>query len=360
MGAQVNFNITIAGLKDEVLVEGAIDSADLLAFTIERDMFQPDMAAIVLSNQGNKYSPLVKVASAIEVKIGDNAGKSIYKGEVVGMEATFRGGEKSRLLVRGMNQMHQLLRKRKSVTFMNKKDSEILSTVAKDAGLDLKWQHDAAIVYKHVYQHNLTDLEFLRMRAARLGAHVWCVGKELFVQKPKLDDGPVASLKVGTSGNEAVRSFTPRLSSAAIVNKVTVKGWNPETKELLTGVATASDSKLGKENATTGSDKLGKDETFTVDHPIWSNEEAKAIATARLQELSLSYITGELEVQGDAVYDLGKVIEVISNPEDTGKDDPFNGKYYIMGVTHKYTVPRNKEGGYTSILRLARDAQKPK
>ena len=355
MGAQVNFNITIDGLEDK-----EVDSADLLAFTVERDMFQPDMAAIVLSNQDNKYSPQVKVSKAIEIKIGDGAGTSIYKGEVVGMEATFRGGEKSRLLVRGMNKMHRLLRKRKSVTFMNKKDQEILSQVAKDAELNLKWKHDAAIVYKHVYQHNLTDLEFIRMRAARLGAHVWCVDSDLFVQQPKLDGKVLANLKVGTTGNDAVRSFTPRLSSAAIVNKVTVKGWNPETKELLTGVASADNSQLGKENAVTGSDKLGKDETFTVDHPIWSNEEAKAIAKARLQELSLSYITGELEVQGDPVYELGGLVEVISNPEESGKDDPFNGNYYIMGVTHKYTVPRNKDGGYTSILRLARDAQKKK
>ena len=86
----------------------------------------------------------------------------------------------------------------------------------------------------------------------------------------------------------------------------------------------------------------------------------RAIATARLQELSLSFITGECEVKGDPIYDLGAIVEIINEEEKTAKDDPFNGNYYIMGVTHKYTVPRNKDGGYSSILRLARDAQKKK
>ena len=162
MGAQVHFVIKIAGKP--------IDNSNVLGFTVERDMFQPDMCAIVLSNQDNVYSPQIKVATPIEVSVGDGDGDSIYKGEVVGLEATFRGGEKSRLLVRGMNKMHRLLRKRKSVTFMDKKDEDIIKQVAGDASLKLTWKHDVAVVYKHVYQHNLTDLEFIRMRAARVGA----------------------------------------------------------------------------------------------------------------------------------------------------------------------------------------------
>jgi phage protein D len=350
VGAQTNFTIKIGSVD--------VEKSDVLGFTIERDMFQPDMCAIVLSNQENNYSPKIEVAGAVEVNIGDGGGKNIYKGEVTGMEATFRGGEKSRLLVRGMNKMHRLLRKRKSVTFMDKTDEQIIKQVANDAGLSVKWQHDVSISYKHVYQHNLTDLEFIRMRAARIGAHVWCVGTDLYVQKPDLQSQPIAFLKVGESGDNAMKSFTPRLSSTAIVNKVTVKGWNPEKKELITGNATVQTSKLGKENSVKGSADFGNEETFTVDHPIWSPDEATALAKARLQDLSLSFITGEAEVGGSPVYELGKVVQIISNPEKDGDKDPFNGNYYLMGVTQKYSVPRNKDGGYTTILRLARDAQK--
>jgi hypothetical protein len=163
-------------------------------------------------------------------------------------------------------------------------------------------------------------------------------------------------VKLSVDKGGALRSFTPRLSSANIVKKVTVKGWNPETKELINGVASAADSKLGSQNAVAACGDHGKEETFTVDHPIWSKEEADAIAAARLRDLNLTFITGEAEMAGNPNVELGKVIEIEANAQDA--NDPFNGKYYVMGVTHRHTMPKGKEGGFATIVKFARDAQK--
>lgn len=345
----------------EVTIAGKIEESDFLSFVVERDMFQPDMAAIVVSNQGGAYSNK-KVGDPVEIKIGDDQ-TSIYKGEVVGLEPTYKGGEKTRLLIRAMNKFHRLLRFRKSVTYTDKSDQQILNQVVGDAGLSLQWKHEKSITYKHVYQHNQSHMEFLRQRAARMGCHVWCVGDEIFVKQPDLSASPIATLSTsspgGETGKSTIKSFTPRLSSANIVNKVTVRGWNPETKELILGDCSAQSSRLGSENAVAGSGSLGKEETFTVDHPIWSKEEATALAKARLVDLSLTYITGECEITGDPKMDLGAVVEIQANTEpDTESTDPFNGKYYVMGVTHRFLMTKTKDGGYTTILRLARDAQK--
>ena len=351
-----------AAPKYEISIGGAVDDSDFQSFVIERDMFQPDMAAIVLSNQDATYSSK-EVGAAVQIKVGDDD-KVVYEGEVVGLEPTYRGGEKSRILIRAMNKMHRLLRHRKSITFTDKNDQQILSQVVGDAGLSLEWKHEKSITYKHVYQHNMTDLEFVRFRAARMGCHVWCVGTKIFVKEPDLQLDPVLKLSVtGTVGGgeekaTAIKSFTPRLSSAAILKKVTVKGWNPETKELITGDFSAQNSKLGKQNAVTGSKSLGTEETFTVDHPIWSREEAVALAKARLVDLSLSFITGECELTGDTKVDIGNIVEIVLDDQsDTKATDPFNGRYYIMGLTHRLSVSKGKGGGFTTILRLARDAQ---
>ena len=350
--ASPNVEIYLGGTK--------VEDSNFLSYVVERDMYQPDMASVVLSNQGDKYTTGTKVGDTVEIKVGDGE-TSIYQGEVVGIEPTYKGGEKTRVLIRAMNKMHRLLRKRKSITFTEKTDQAILNQVVGDAGLSLEWKHETSITYKHVYQHNQTDMEFLRMRAARMGCHVWCVGSTLYCKQPDLQSGPIAELKVDeSSATASLRHFAPRLSSHSIVNKVTVKGWNPETKELITGEATAQSSQLGNENAVAGSGSLGNEETFTVDHPIWSQEEAKAIAKARLQDLSLQFITGEAEVTGDPVFDLGKVVKILANsdPNASPGSDPFNGKYYIMGVTHRHLASKNRDGGYVTILRLARDAQK--
>jgi phage protein D len=339
----------------DILFDGKpADDNHFQAYIVDRDMFQPDMAAIVLANQNDVYSTK-KVGTAIEVQVGDSR-TPIFKGEIVGLEPVYGGGNKTLITIRAMNKLHRLLRKRKSVTFTDKTDQQILNQVVGDAGLTLDWKHETSIQYKHVYQHNQTDLEFLRTRAARLGCHVWCDDTTVHVKQPELQTGPVATLNVDQKADAILHRLAPRLNSSAIINKCTVKGWNPETKELITGDASVQGSKLGSQTSVAGSGDLGKEETFMVDSPIWSAEEAKALAKARIQDASLSYITGEAEVAGNPVFDLGKVVKVVANA--IGKDDPFNGKYYLMGVTHRHLASKDKEGGgFVTILRFARDAQ---
>jgi len=338
----------------DILLNGdEIPDSDFISYVVDRDMFQPDMAAIVLSNQGDIYSPKIKIGTSIEIKVGDPP-TTVYKGEIVGAEGTYKGGQTTRLLFRAMNKMHRLLRMRKSITFTEKSDQQIISQVCGDAGLSLDWKHEKSITYKHVYQHNLTDLEFIRTRAARMGCHVWCEDTKLFVKEPDLGQKSGIKLSVDKEGN--LRAFTPRISSASVVKKVTVKGWNPETKELITGEAQAQSSPLGSQNAVAACGDLGKEETFTVDHPIWSKEEADALAKARLRDLNLTFITGEAEMAGDAKVELGKSIEIEANAMDG--QDPFNGDYYVSGITHRHTMPKGKDGGFVTIVRFMRDGWK--
>lgn len=338
----------------DVLVDGQeVPDSDFISYVVERDMYQPDMAAVVLSNQNDIYGSKWKIGATVEVKVGKDS-KSIFKGEIVNFEGVYRGGEPTRLLVRAMNKMHRLKRLRKSLTFTDKTDQQILSQVVQDAGLTLDWKHDKSITYKHVYQHNLSGLEFLRMRAARMGCHVWCVDTKIMVKEPDFSASSGIKLSVDKGGD--LRSFTPRMSSANVVKKVTVKGWNPETKELITGEAQAQSSPLGSQDAVAACGDHGKEETFTVDQPIWSKEEADAIAKARLRDLNLTFITGEAEMAGNPEVDIGKVIEIEANA--MSGEDPFNGKYYVMGVTHRHTMPKGKDGGFSTIVKLARDAQK--
>src|SRR5262249_14769772 len=163
------------------------------------------------------------------------------------------------------------------------------------------WKHDTSITYKHVYQHNQTDMEFLRMRAARMGCHVWCVGTTLNVKQPDFgnDSGKKLTMDAPIGDAPQLRGFHPRTSSAPVVKKTTVKGWNTETKELITGEAEAQDSQLGSRNASSAAGDQGSEETYTVDHPIWSKDEATAHAKARHLQQSLTYCTAEAECIGD-------------------------------------------------------------
>ena len=135
------------------------------------------------------------------------------------------------------------------MTFQDQTDQAILSKVVQEAGLTLAWKHEKSITYKHVYRHNQTGMEFVRNRGGRMGCHIWCVDTTLNVKQPDLsnDSGIELKISAGVGQGEQLRGFTPRISSAPINKKVTVKGWNPETKELITGEYEGSSSPLGSE-----------------------------------------------------------------------------------------------------------------
>src|SRR5262245_3925478 len=317
----------------DILLDGTeVPDSHVQSLTAHRDIGQADMCEIVLFNQSDIYTPQ-KVGATVEIKVGGGSkpAKSIYKGEIVGLEPSYKGGDKSRILIRAMNKFHRLIRTRKSVTYQDKTDEQILQQVVSSAGLSLEWKHEESITYKHVYQHNQTDMEFLRTRAARMGCHVWCVDTTVFCKQPDLQSKEICELNVDVSKPDAVlRAFMPRLNSTNVLNKVTCKAWDPEKKELVTGEASVQNSKLGSETSVAGSGPLGNHESFMCDLPISDPREAKALAKARLQEASLSYITGEAEVQGSPIFDLGKIVKIVAN--QTGSADAFNGGYYIMGI----------------------------
>src|ERR1043166_6347586 len=63
----------------DVLLNGKeIPDSDFISYIVELDMNQPDMAAVVLTNQDNIYSPDVKIGGELEIKVGDDS-KSIFK-----------------------------------------------------------------------------------------------------------------------------------------------------------------------------------------------------------------------------------------------------------------------------------------
>jgi phage protein D len=335
----------------QVFLTGAVPDGHVIDCTIDRDIGHPDMATLVLANQGDPYSatalghPLVVSA----------AGATMFDGEVIALEPTYRGGDRTQIVVRAVNRLHRLARVRRSMTFTDKTDRDIIGHVATAAGLELRWQHDTTVTHQHVYHYDQTDLDLVRARAARLGCHVWCVGRTLYVQVPQLGDALDIHLSVDADSDGAqLRAFTPRMSAAGVVGGVTVKGWNPETKQLVIGTAVATRSPLGRVGAAVAAGAIGNADAFTVDHPIWSREEADALARARLQTAALGFITGEAEITGNPHVELGKTVAITANASDDA--DPFNGRYYVMGMTHRHSA-RRAGGGFVTTLRFARDAQ---
>src|SRR6185503_9498423 len=89
----------------DIILDGKeVPDGHVQALTVHRDMCQADMAEIVLFNQSDIYTTQ-KVGGTVEIKVGGGSkpAASIYKGEIVGLEPSYKGGDKSRILIRAMN-----------------------------------------------------------------------------------------------------------------------------------------------------------------------------------------------------------------------------------------------------------------
>lgn len=325
---------------------------------VDQDIDQADMCVLTLNNASHMYSNDTNLGDEVEVNVGEAI---LFKGEVVGIEPIYKTGGESRCIVRAFNRLHRLLRGRKSRTFVEMKDSDIVSQIASDNGLSAN--ADATVVtHPHVYQHNLTDLEFVRLLAARNGFEVLVEDRTLHFREPEPDADSGVELAINAAGSGIMlKSFAPRLSSAGLVNEVEVRSWNADRKEEIVGRAAASNSPLGTRIGTRAAEVFGERITFTVDRPVESVEEANKLAEAKLGEILMDYITGDALCIGSAQVKAGIVVKMTVNPDSP--TDRFNGKYYVVGASHRYSHSGSGGGGdgggggYVTSLRVKRDAE---
>jgi phage protein D len=346
--ATLDATVTIAGKDlppDEVF--------DLL---VEADLDQPDMVALTLANESKRWSTEAKLGDELVVKAGltgkDQDAGTVFKGEVTGIEPVFgvkAGG--SRVVLRGLNSLHKLSRGKKSATFTKMSDQDIVSKIAQAYSLSTNFgKSPPNTKYDHVYQHNQTDLEFIRLRAARIGFEVLVQDKTLYFRK-RTDEDSGITLNIGESGQRTLERFAPRLSTANQVSEVRVRAWDVEKKQEIIGNAKPAGSKLGGTTGASVSDKQHSNVLFfDVDVPVYSKEEADGIAKSILQDRQMSYITGDAVVKGSADLKPGIIVTV------TVGDTRFDGKYYVTAVRHRYQH-EGPDQGFRTQFKFKRDAE---
>ncbi len=344
--ADEGFKITIG--KD-------IGNDQLFELDVELDVDQPDMAIVVLNNVQGENSSTIKESDAFVIKYGD---VTLFDGEVSGIEPVFGHHNSSRVTIRGLNRMHRLARGRKSRTFEQMTDLQVVKEVCKDAELSVEADPgaDATVKHDHLYQHSQTNLQLVREAAARNDAEIRVEGTKLFFQKRKLEDSGVEAHWGGDDEDKNIlERFRPRLSTANQVTKVVVRGWDPIKKEEIVGEAKAS-SDLG---SASGAEAAGDAETFHSDRSIHTKDQAQALAESILKKHQMGFIRGDALLHGTP--ETAKLKPRMTIKIDV-QDPKFNGTYYITSCRHRYLHSvggaggaAGREAGYRAFLKVQRD-----
>jgi phage protein D/phage baseplate assembly protein gpV len=220
-------------------------------------------------------------------------------------------------------------------------DSEIVSQIAAEMQLQPIVEETGARASPRI-QNNITNFDFLQKLAQE---------NDYFV---KVDSGTIYFRSQPPQRPDTIRlewgknlvSFSPRLSTAGLVNEVVVRGWDQVRKQRILVNVKRDPTQLpispaGLKQISKGA---GGRSQRVIDVPVSSFLEAKAIADSILRKQQVTAVAGSGTCLGDPAIRAGAKLEL----SGIGR---FAGSYFITRVTH--TIG---ESGYWTSFEVNTDA----
>lgn len=291
--------------------------------------------------------------------------RTLFVGEILTLQPAYPSGAVPTLTISGADFLNRLRLEKpgadKTKAFPNVPDYQIVERVARRHNLTLSTDSDrtGSPTPKPAMQRDMDDLRFVLFLAKRNDYECSVViepsGEPALYFGPPRDKRDGAAIRqLGLTWGESLSSFTPKLRVGRQVSKVTVRGWNPKTKEPIEYTAELKDLPKSGGNGKTGpelrAEKLGAKEYRVVDRPVHSADEAKRIAIQILTESANQFLTGSGEAIGEPLL----VPQV--NLQLAGLGTRFDGSYYVTKSDHSFGA-----GGYMTAFEVERrEATEPK
>lgn len=352
--------ITIDGTRQTEL------ELDLIEAVVDTNLHLPAMFSITVKDELDPENGKLKYTDAdtfqvgAEVKIEIETDEiweearavkdTLVIGEITAIEPSFSAGGVPLLLIRGYDRSHRLTRGKKTRTYGDANpqgsgitEEQIISTIVQETegitGKKVDTSGLSNVKYHYVMQYNQTDLEFLWARAQRLGYQVYVEDKMLYFQKADAHRGDASQKPAPLTWALNLSTFEPRLTLMNQVVKAVVKGWDPKTKKPVEGAGDTDSSntipKIGlnkKGSALAQQAFKASAEDVTVDRPVSSLNQAKAMAAARFAEAESKFVRAQGTCrQGDPRLIAGRLVTI------EGVGERFSGDYYVTEARHLWS-----------------------
>ena len=208
------------------------DAARLVDAIVDDDMNLPDMFELRFNDPQRDFATTMpfKIGSRVVIKagtLGADASTVLIDAEVTSVEASVGPGG-AFLTVTGYDQSHRLHRGKKSVTFNDVTDSDLVRKLAQAAGVELGEVVATDVTHPQISQWLESDWDFLRRRANEIGRALYVKGGKLhFIKVEDVD----AATSVDASYGVNLLEFSARLSAQAYCDKYQVVGWDVDKAE---------------------------------------------------------------------------------------------------------------------------------
>ena len=274
---------------------------------------------------------VVDFGKALEVSLGPTGNERvIFKGAISALEAAYEEGKPLTVIVFAEDKLMKLRMTRGTKAYEQVSDADIASSIASKHGLTPDTAADGP-TYDRVVQLNQSDLAFLRGRAARIQAELWCDGDTLNFKTRGNRNATSVTL---VQGNQLL-TVNARADLAHQRTKVVVSGYDASQRAAIeqdadVGVVQAETS--GGQNGAAVLERAFGERVSNVvrDVPLVDGE-ATAWAKGELLSRARGFVTVVGTTRGTPDLEVGTNITL----DRVGA--PFDGDgYYATRVRHTY------------------------
>src|SRR6478752_8380117 len=192
-----------------------------------------DSERMVIAKSGAKIGGKVKVSVASDASTSP---EPLIEGEITALEAEF-DSTGTFTIIRGYDQAHRLFRGRRTESYIQSTASDVVTQVARRAGLKVGTVESTSTVHPHLSQGGVTDWEFLDRLAREIGYEVTVQNGALDFRKPETAQsapsaaGPAQSNPLVLKMGSDLLRFRSVVTSAEQVKEVQVRGWDLAEKK---------------------------------------------------------------------------------------------------------------------------------
>lgn len=340
MSANPDFKLLIGGSAASEEIISAV-----IQITVDDAVNAASVATIKLQDEDCKVTDLdkFKCGAPIQIDLGYvGATKTVFKGEITGLRASFPRRGNQVLLVIAQDKFHRLRRNRRQKTFLSMKDSAAVEEVAREAGLSAEVEA-TPIKQDSILQWNQTDADFVLERASLFAYEAFVDDAKLVFRKPKLGDAEVATIE----WHQKLRHFATSISLHQQHKQVTVRAWDMLKKAPLEASAGEGDERDLMGGTIPGANAVASvDGAADMAHttPAATADEVTAYADAQFTKQAERFLLGEGTCDGNPDIRRGTVLKI------DAIGPMLSGKYYVHRAIHTLLTG----SGYTTTFRVYR------
>jgi uncharacterized protein len=274
-----------------------------------------------------------------------NASRTVFSGRITALEAQYPATNAPRLTVLAEDRFLHLRIRRRTRSWENISDADVVQQIASDNGLTPQVDLDGP-TYQVLAQVNQSDLAFLRERMAAVDGEVWVENKTLNAALRKNREAGSVTLTYG----QELLEFSVMADLAHQRTSVKVSGWDVGGKSAIDEEATVSEISGEFNGGVGGSDILGtaltpRSERIVSAIPLTADE-ATSMAKARYRARARLFVRGTGLADGASALRVGSIADL------QGLGKLFTGKYYVTRCRHAFDLLH----GYRTTFDVERPA----